>query len=235
MSAALIGLWEESQRQHPIDWALTLLAECGLPRDEAAALSIGERDRRLFAYRAALLGDVMLCVAHCPACGAAAEVKLSAGTLASMTGSDGPIELEALGFRVRLRAPDSRAVAAAVSARSVEAARARLLAACVLSIHESDRVLELEQAPPELLDVVEEALQEAHPLTDLRLQHACPACAHVWLSALDVVELLKTEISRAARNLLEDVHVLASRYGWGHDEVLRLSPGCRQFYLERAS
>ena len=67
----ILRVWEEGERQHPLDRALTMLgaASPGATREALASLPIGVRDRRLFAVRAASFGQEMECYEECPACG----------------------------------------------------------------------------------------------------------------------------------------------------------------------
>src|SRR5436305_910057 len=61
-----------------------------------------------------------------------------------------------------------------------------------------------------------------------------PACAHGWESSFDVDRYLWEEVHAWAIRTLQDVHILASSYGWREAEILALSQVRRQFYLELA-
>ena len=64
---------------------------------------------------------------------------------------------------------------------------------------------------------------------------ACPDCGHGWDMELDIAAFTWREIELLAGSLLRHVDVLARRYGWSEQEILRLSPARRRFYLELAS
>jgi hypothetical protein len=72
----------------------------------------------------------------------------------------------------------------------------------------------------------------ADPLAQIELELACPACAAAWTAPFDIVRFLWSEVEAWAMRILDEVHVLASRYGWSETEILALSPQRRQHYRE---
>ena len=70
------------------------------------------------------------------------------------------------------------------------------------------------------------------PLATVELEFLCPGCGAVCPAAFDIASFLWAEVDTAARSAVEDVHTLASAYGWSEEEVLALSPGRRRLYLE---
>src|SRR6266511_3070640 len=84
----LLDAWERGRGAHPLDRALILLgaASPGASHEALAALSIGERDARLFALRGACFGDRLSARTTCPRCDEAVEVELSCATAASAHG-----------------------------------------------------------------------------------------------------------------------------------------------------
>ncbi|MFP5245898.1 MAG: phage baseplate protein, partial [Thermoanaerobaculia bacterium] len=120
---------------------------------------------------------------------------------------------------VRARLPNSNDVAIAMRA---EDPRRTLLERCI----EGEVAL-----TDELADAIEAAMEDADPRADLRLALSCPACAHEWTSALDVVSFFSTEIRAAATRLVQDVHTLASAYGWREADILAMTPYRRELYL----
>lgn len=69
-AAALLAAWEQGAGQPPLERALTLLAvvDPSAPPEALATLTIGERDARLLALRAATFGATVEATADCPAC-----------------------------------------------------------------------------------------------------------------------------------------------------------------------
>ena len=79
---------------------------------------------------------------------------------------------------------------------------------------------------------VSDRMAELDAQGDIQLSLTCPKCERVWTAPLDIVSYLWSEIHAWAGRTLRDVHALASVYGWTEGEILALSPGRRQAYLE---
>jgi hypothetical protein len=80
-----------------------------------------------------------------------------------------------------------------------------------------------------LADYLDDAEDPAEILIDMR----CPACACSWQIEFDIASYFYSELTALARRLLEEVHILASAYGWSERDILTMPPGRRRFYLER--
>ncbi|WP_394326646.1 hypothetical protein [Streptomyces hygroscopicus] len=122
---------------------------------------------------------------------------------------------------------------------STAAARARraLLARCVVSVHRSGQPVPADRLPAaELPEPVQrrlaEAAERADPAADVTLNVACPACGAATRAELDIASYLWAELDHWARDLLLDVHLLATAYGWSEPQILALSPLRRRYYLE---
>ncbi|GAA1274835.1 hypothetical protein [Streptomyces javensis] len=119
------------------------------------------------------------------------------------------------------------------------AARARraLLARCIVSVHRSGRPVPADRLPAaELPEPVQrrlaEAAERADPAADVTLNVACPECGEATRAELDIASYLWAELDHWARDLLLDVHLLATAYGWSEPQILALSPLRRRYYLE---
>ena len=77
-----------------------------------------------------------------------------------------------------------------------------------------------------------EAAEQADPAADVTLNVACPECGEATPAELDIASYLWTELDTWARDLMLDVHLLATAYGWSEPEILALSPLRRRYYLE---
>lgn len=84
----------------------------------------------------------------------------------------------------------------------------------------------------DILALVAEAMQEADPLAAFSIHCTCPACAREADTALDIEGLLLDTLAGLARSLTEQVHRLASRYGWRESDILALPAHRRAAYLE---
>ncbi|MGW7756641.1 T4 family baseplate hub assembly chaperone [Streptomyces violaceusniger] len=122
---------------------------------------------------------------------------------------------------------------------STAAARARraLLARCLVSAHRAGQPLPADNLPvAELPEPVQrklaEAAERADPAADVTLNVACPECGEATRAELDIASYLWAELDHWARDLLLDVHLLATAYGWSEPQILALSPLRRRYYLE---
>lgn len=229
---AMLGAWERGVEQDAVERGLQLLALACPDRDvEAlAALGIGERDRALLTLRQALFGPRMTGVVSCPGCGESLEFEFDAAALRGAPQQPGPLELDEDGVVVQLRLPDSHDLRAC-AAVDAAAAPALLLQRCVVSAQRDGRPLPAAELPPQLVDHAARRLAEADPQADLRLALSCGACAHQWRAPFDVVRYLWAELEAWAARMLQDVHCLASAYGWAERDILALSGTRRRHYL----
>jgi hypothetical protein len=76
------------------------------------------------------------------------------------------------------------------------------------------------------------ALAEADQLVDFTVRCACPACGHDAEHDVDLEGLVLFRLAARQRQLLRDVHTLASHYGWTESEILTVPPARRARYLE---
>ncbi|MCX4702061.1 hypothetical protein [Streptomyces sp. NBC_01373] len=237
-AAELLAAWEAGLAEAPVGRAL-LLHRAARPDVDAGRLPsvpVGEREADLFALRRALFGERMQVRLECAACGADMEFELDAGQLAGSLGGRGEhvVRVQQGGWDVEFRLPgvaDLAAVARAADPRTA------LLARCLVSAtHDGSAVPAGEPAARELPAAVQrriaEAVEAADPGADLTLNVACPECGQATRAELDIASYLWTELDAWARDVLLDVHLLATAYGWSEPEILALSPLRRRYYLE---
>ncbi|MEK8145417.1 hypothetical protein NKH18_40785 [Streptomyces sp. M10(2022)] len=86
--------------------------------------------------------------------------------------------------------------------------------------------------PERVERLIAEKAAEADPTAEVTLNVACPECGEATPAELDITFYLWTELDTWARDLLLDVHLLATAYGWSEPEILALSPIRRRYYLE---
>jgi hypothetical protein len=87
---------------------------------------------------------------------------------------------------------------------------------------------------PEWVAAASTSVAAADPMAETLLELACPACGHAWQALLDIVTYVTVELAHHARRLLEEVHGLASAYGWREADILALAPARRRAYMELA-
>lgn len=204
------------------------LARLGWPDAPLDDDTPGERNRRVLAVRRALLGPFAPCVVDCATCGARLDVELDvAGLLDDAPPvSRAPLRVESGAEVLAMRVPTMVDVAAACAAASGNAA-AVLAARCVLDGA-------WPSAPsPALLSAVAQAFDRTDPHGALTVEMCCPECGADVRGDIDPVALVWDELGRHVESLLDDVHVLASAYGWSEPAILALPTSRRRRYLER--
>ncbi|MFE5739576.1 hypothetical protein [Streptomyces celluloflavus] len=241
----LLATWEAGLARQGGGRALLLhrAARPGADTDALLSVPLGERAADLFALRRALFGDRMQVTLDCAdaECGAAMEFDLDAGELGAVRPvvPEGGLRVTEGDWVVEFRLPgaaDLAAVAAAATAVTDATAARRLLAArCAVSAVRGGRAAtaaEVRRLPDPVLKRFAEAAEAADPGAELTLVIACPECGAATSAELDIAAYLWTELDAWAREVLLDVHLLASAYGWSEPEILALSPRRRRYYLE---
>lgn len=224
----LLDIWERAVSQPPVQRALTLLAAAcpESPPDALADLSIGRRDARLLALRALIFGPRFTAFARCPACDEPIELTFDARDLPVPADPEPPAELAVRveDYDLRVRLPTSADLLALTAPADLPAARAQLLARCLVG----GRV----HLPAHVVDAVVAQMALADPAADIELALRCGHCGHAWQAAFDIASFFWREIHAWARGFLREVHTLAAAYGWREADILALSPARRHLYLE---
>ena len=91
----------------------------------------------------------------------------------------------------------------------------------------------VDSKPLSVLDIPRMAtqLEELDPEAKIEFSLQCPECGREWSSLFDIVSVFWTELSAWARRIVQEIHHLATRYGWSEEEILKLSPWRRAIYL----
>lgn len=223
----LLATWESGLAAGPVHRALLLHALVG---DGSVEVTVGDRDRQLFALRRSLFGERLNGRLSCPGCSTEQEFDFDvANVLRTKSTMDGPQWIDAGEWRVLLRLPTSDDLLAA--AGDPGEARNVLLSRCVLAVERHGRPVDAE-VPAEVQNRLAAAAAEADPAADVRVTMSCVECGQCNTATVDIGSYLWAELDTWARSLLLDVHVLASAYGWTEPDVLALSPTRRRYYLE---
>ena len=231
--ATLLSVWEHGLARHPLDRALLLLTlACpDVPAARLADIPLGQRNLCLLRLRERLFGNALELVVDCPACGERMAFPFAPAGVCDVAPCPdreiAPIEVGGLHFAL----PNTRHLAQLVTLEDTHpytAARA-LLRACALA----PEALPDDAALDALIAEVEARLSEADPWAEIAVDVACPACGHPDTALFDPGAALWDALDAAAQRLLDDVHLLAARYGWSEAEILALGPARRNAYLAR--
>lgn len=236
----LLLAWESGRKRHPVDRALMLFA---LARPDAdpeylADEPLGKLNQALIALRQTSFGSELRACVDCPACGERLEFTLDAGALLALgSHTETAVEVQGMNFRLptsrdmaRLAAGQSE-FAEGGSRNNVESAALCLMRLCRLP----DQLNDDETLSESLIEPLEAAFESADPCAGLALDFDCEACGHAWTAPFDIGAFLWEEIEAGARHLLDQVHLLASAYGWSERDILAMPDSRRAFYLERVT
>lgn len=235
-ASKLLGAWERALGQLPVERALALLAAACPEQtpEELAQLSIGQRDRLLLRLRESTFGSQLVSRASCRQCNEPLELTFNVSDIyAPEAETSEELRLLVDDYGVQFRLPNSHDLSAIANCGDVTEGERLLLARCLLRVDEGgeERAPDVD-LPEHVREAVVRRMAEADPQSDVQLALSCPACAHQWLAAFDIVSYFWSEINAWADRILREVHTLAAAYGWREEDILAMPPGRRHIYLE---
>jgi hypothetical protein len=234
-AAELLALCEAGEGRSSVERALMVLRATypEAPSETLASLSIGARDSRLLAVREQVFGRTLASLSHCPECGETVEQIFSVETVRVPSSADDPLALSADvdGQVVPFRLPNSDDLAALADLDDADIARTCLVQRCVLAepFEAANRPGLSERA----IQAIADRMARADPQGDVQLVTICPRCSSEWTETFDIVSFLWSELTAWSIRFLDDVHRLASAYGWSEADILTMTPSRRAMYLAR--
>jgi hypothetical protein len=235
-AADIVSIWELGR--HRPDWSKALIAlGPALPEarpSELAEMTVGERNAHLLALRGAVIGPVMHAMVKCPICGEPLEFEQRVDELLDGYAPPAPREFAfASGdYAARYRLLNSGDLAHAAACDAEPDAREALAGRALLELSRAGEAIAAADLPAEIGDALARDMADRDPLAHLAIPLACVACEHVWSATLQIVPFLWIELERKAKQVLEEVVVLARAYGWSEAAILEMGPGRRQYYLD---
>lgn len=235
-AAELLEAWERGLDANLTERMLILLGavctEWG--GNELGDMPIGGRDALLLELRALLFGPACTGVVPCPGCGELLESTFPL-TLMRIEAAPQPptiLRLHRCGVSVAFRVPSSSDLLGLTGAGTRPTTR-QLLSRCIVDARGEDgAAIGSEDLPETVVAAVTDGMSAADPQADVELALACQSCGATCSAPFDIAGFLWAEIHAWAQQLLRDVHLLASAYGWREPDVLALSPVRRNLYLE---
>jgi len=251
--AELLSVWEHAYGRAPLERALVFLSGAfpGQSLDELLQWPLGYRDRQIARLRQGQFGRIVRSVSECPRCGEAVEFEMDLQQCFSQHAAiPAPMDL-VVGGNCRLTVRPLRTADLVQLRLRDRAAPRRLLERCLVVSGDSAepaarRAEPLETANDEAdlpdadrfaslsaedWSAISRTLEEIDPEARIEVALACPACAAEWNGTFDIAAIFWAELNAWARRTLQEVHAIASRYGWSEREILRLSPWRRRIYL----
>ncbi len=192
----------------------------GEPSPDWSRLPVTDFEILLLHLRAALLGPRLFSHCSCPSCRERVEISFHVGDYIGAIRSrmpPGVAESAQPGWlmlnRAKFRVP---CVADQLAVRDAAAPGAALRALCL--------------APGLAASVgrrIEAAIARIAPEVSGPVGGSCPQCGAALQALFDVARYVVTELRRLAAGIYDEVHLLASAYGWREADILAL-PGPRR-------
>jgi ribosomal protein S27E len=246
-AADVVRIWELGRDRAAWYRGLLLLAPCFPARTfrDLAALTIGQRNVALFAMRERLFGARMAARVRCPRCGAQSEFaaqvaelcphKPPADAAAALPAPEFALEADGARLRCRCLTSEDLARAADGGGGAGIATNRALVQRAVIGARAADADVAADALPDAVIGAVAQAVVDRDPQSELMLAIDCPDCGHAWSAPFDAVAFVWTETANLAQRLLNDVHLLASAYGWREADILAMSAARRHAYIEKAA
>ena len=226
------GAWSTAEGRTQ---ALLGLVQPELSTQALAELALGERNKNLLGLRQQLYGSKLQAYIECGECGEALDLEFSIDEIDLFSTTKIPdihtVSNANLNFRVRL--PNSNDLHALADLKNIEDGRRLLFSRCVMEVQRDSFEITINELSENELDELEKIISEIDPRMEIVFDLRCPQCSHTWQSPLEIGTFVWSEYDVYARQLLEQVHTLASRYAWSESEILSMSEQRRQYYLQR--
>jgi hypothetical protein len=235
-ASELLKVWEEGNGKLAYERALLLLsAACPEQSpDELAKLSIGRRDAILLKVREQTFGPKLNCVTSCPACGDRLELDINISDILTPFPElqDDNLHLTLDDYQVDFRIPCTVDLREASCCRDKGRMRTVLSQRCICCARHHNKEIEADELPVHVVEAVAAQVAAHDPQADMQLSLSCPSCNHCWRALFDIVSFFWKEIHVRALQILKEVYILASKYGWRETDILAMSPMRRLIYLE---
>ena len=232
----LLDIWELGLLDHPFNRALRLLAVAHpeWSPEQWQEMPIGQRDGCLLNLREVLFGPNLNCVTICPNCSERLEIGLNTVQIRgvqSESPNSGPHSVAVEEFELQFRLPNTSDLLSITNVSDATPARRMLFERCILQAKRNGGPVQVADLPDQVVDATANRMSEIDPLADVQIALTCPACSHPWSATFDIASYLWVEVNSWASRILDEVHQLASAYGWSEADILALSPMRRQLYL----
>jgi hypothetical protein len=233
----MLYVWEQGLNQPLLQRVLILLVTAfpEIKPDSLVNLSVGQRDRYLLQLRESLFGQYLQNTAVCPQCDQRMEWESRIADFVDQTAenstTENKFELNADGFKLQFRLPNSLDIAAVINIENNEKAQLHLLSRCLLKVEHEGESCDNSQLPDSIIQQVIDEIEMLDPHADIHINLNCAECSHSWDVLFDIDSFLWIEINDWAEKMLQTIHKIAAAYGWSEKDILRLSPVRRQLYI----
>ncbi|QRM54379.1 hypothetical protein [Sinorhizobium sp. BG8] len=208
-----------------------------LTTEDMADLTVGDRERLLFALYRASLGSRIDVLATCWQCEEVCELDIAAQVAPPHQAPAQALhhldyERDDAAWRIGFRLPTGRDQADLASAASEgrDDAEMLLLRRCMVGATCNGQPVEAVEPDEEMLAAFGEYVRHADLAAEGIVRFACPACGAGIEVLIDAMTILRGALMDG-QSILLDVHRLARTYHWTEREILALTGNRRRDYL----
>lgn len=223
----------------PVVFATRLLAHClaelagqsPVTEDSVRALTAGDREALLLHFHRLTFGDRIDLAVVCPSCQERLDISVRSSELLVVPYRHAPgikrrtLDAGGQAAVVRFRLPIGADLEAAIRIGDDQDAAQYVASRCVQAVSPAQNI-------EALLESIEGLMAELDPQSELRFNLRCPECEANFSAVLDMASHVRGEVGAQAKTLIWEVHTIASAYHWSESDILALTPGRRQHYLE---
>lgn len=226
-------LCEWGAEKHDLDRAIALLRLTApdIDPERLADWPIGRRDASLLRLRATNFGGDFDMQVGCPKCDTGLEFSFSIDQLLQDEPPDRALRVLVGELALRYRLPSSRDLSAIMGIADAAAARIALLGRCVAATDADGAPVHLSTVPIEAIEAVVARIAEDDPQADIIFKLSCVNCGHKWRTVFDILSYFWTELETFSTRVQDDVHTIASHYGWDEDTILGMTAERRGRYI----
>jgi hypothetical protein len=208
----------------------------GIEYDQVVSLPVGIRDSLLLKLRQSIFGNILSSTSVCPSCDEKVEWEMQIESF-GLSQPEESVNIKNFKFRkgdysIAFRLPNSGDILHLSSDQTVETSYRWLLSRCILDIKHKRKELRYEDLPSDILDALAEQMTRKDKFADIRISLSCNKCSFQWEAVFDIISYFWTETNSWARQLLLEIGILASNFGWSEKQIIQLSPVRRKIYLE---
>jgi hypothetical protein len=198
-------------------------------------LTLGRLQHAMLKLHAETFGGALECLAACTACGNTLEfaVPVAAVERGVRERVVADVDVGVDGVRFGVQAPTVADVLQQPPADGAARTADALARRCVLRAERDGVPLEPGAFPAGWRAAVADAVAALDPLADFRVTLDCVVCGQRDELTLDIAGFVARKIQAEAAIVIDEVHRLASAYGWTEPEILALSRARREAYLRR--
>lgn len=219
--------------------AVAILATT-MSKENARALTVSERDRRLIELRRELVGRTLDMTFTCPKCGVENGLSVDLDSLLESLAPLPPLEgsyprafaVSADGWTVEGRIPTAGDLCAVARCTTVRDGRAELIGRIIERAWLDGERQPAGKISPGVYDAIAAEIEAIVQDGDVQFRVSCPGCESENTADFDITSYFWTELTQIARRLLWEVHALAEAYGWSESHILAMSSRRRRMYLE---